>query len=68
MIHFQPMTKHEGYMAKLEREYQEWLAADLERDLARQRYRDSRKREIMLWIAVLGLAAIAGLVVGWLKP
>ena len=55
-------------MAKLEREYQEWLAADLERDLARQRYRDSRKREIMLWIAVLGLAAIAGLVVGWLKP
>ena len=68
MIHFQPMTKHEGYMAKLEREYQEWLAADIERDRARQRYRDSRKREIMLWIAVLGLAAIAGLVAGWLKP
>lgn len=55
-------------MSKLEREYQEWLAADLERDLARQRYRASRKREMLLWIAVLGLAAIAGLVAGWLKP
>ena len=62
------MTKHEGYMSKLEREYQEWLAADIERDRARQRYRASRTREINVWIAMLGLAAIAGLVAGWLKP
>ena len=62
------MTKREGYMSKLEREYQEWLAADLERDRAQRRYRDSRKREINVWIAMLGLAAIAGLVAGWLKP